>query len=205
MGRKRQTTAILLAAAVALAAAGSGTGAAQPFRGSLAGRLLVAAEELRDPGFARSVIYLVRHDQAGAMGLIVNRPMREVPAAELLESLGLEGRGVAGGIRLHSGGPVEPTRGFVLHTPDYQGPGTLPAGPGLALTVDAEILRDIGLGRGPRRALVALGYAGWAPGQLEGEMARGSWISVPADEGLIFEGPAEGRWGRAMARRLFPI
>src|SRR5574341_1331823 len=178
---------------------------ARPNAGSLAGQLLVATSELKDLRFVRTVIYMVHHDAGGAMGLVVNRPLGNAPLAALLEGLGLEGNGAQGGIRLHYGGPVEPRRGFVLHTTDYASGSTRVVKDGIALTVGTEIFRALGAGTGPRLSLVALGYAGWAPGQLEGEIAAGAWIVVPADEALVFDHDYEKKWNRAMARRTIQL
>ena len=178
---------------------------ARPKPGSLAGQLLVATSELKDPRFVRTVIYMVHHDAGGAMGLVVNRPLGNAPLAALLEGLGMEGNGTQGGIRLHYGGPVEPRRGFVLHTTDYASGSTRVVKDGIALTVGTEILRALGTGTGPRLSLVALGYAGWAPGPLEGELAAGSWVVVQSDEALVFDQDYEKKWDRAMARRTIQL
>ena len=175
--------------------------AAAPQRVTLAGQLLVARDELRDPRFVRSVIYVVHHDSTGAMGLIINRPIGEAPLSELLEQAGLEGMGVKGKIRVHFGGPVEPRQGFVLHTADYNIEGTEVVKDGIAVTARPEILRAIGAGTGPRQSLFALGYAGWAPGQLEAEIKAGAWEIVPVDEALVFDESADTKWDRAMARQ----
>lgn len=196
---------LLLAGLASLRAEGQDNGASQGMRGSLAGKFLVATEELRDPRFARSVVYMVRHDRNGAMGLIVNRLLGVAPLAELLTRLELDVKGVSGDVRMHYGGPVEAGRGFVLHTGDYATDGTFPVNERIALTINPDILRAIGLGKGPRLHLVAFGYAGWAPGQLEAEIARGDWISVPADEELIFDAELGTKWERAMARRVFEL
>ncbi len=172
---------------------------------SLTGQFLVATDELRDPRFVRTVVYMVRHDASGAMGLIVNRPLGEAPLSELLERLGMNGQGVNGRIRVHFGGPVEPALGFVLHTTEYRIPGTRVVRDGIAVTSQPEILRAIGTRTGPRKSLFALGYAGWAPGQLEAEIGAGAWVSVPADEGLIFDEDYEKKWERAMARRTIHL
>lgn len=182
----------------------AGTSAGVAFaahRAPLTGQLLVARDELRDPRFFHSVVYVVHHDAGGAMGLIVNRPMGKAPLSELLEQAGLEGTGVTGEIRVHFGGPVEPQRGFVLHTADYKSEGTEVVGNGIAVTVRAEILRAIGDGTGPRRSLFALGYAGWASGQLEAEIEAGAWEIVSADEALLFDDNTDTKWERGMARR----
>jgi putative transcriptional regulator len=173
-------------------------------RKSLAGQFLVATEDLGDPRFARTVVYLARHDATGALGLIVNRPMQEVPLAALLRRLGMDDRGVTGNIRVHYGGPVEPGSGWLLHTAEYAVEGTDRLAPDLALTPLAPrsaVLGEIGRGGGPRRYLFALGYAGWAPGQLEAEIDEGSWITVSADEALLFDDDYARKWERATARR----
>ena len=169
------------------------------------GQFLVATNELNDPRFVRTVVYMLQHNAGGAMGLIVNRPVGDVSVADLLEHLGLEGKGVAGKILVHYGGPVEPERGFVLHTAEYKIEGTQVVKEGIAVTSQPEILQAIGSGIGPRRSLLALGYAGWAPGQLEGEIKAGGWVVVPADEALVFDNNYAKKWERAMARRTINL
>ncbi len=185
---------------------GGGPGPAVPAQSTgLSGQLLVAAEELRDPRFVRTVVYVVYHGAGGAMGLIVNRPMAEAPVADLLKSFGLDGQGAKGKILVRFGGPVEPERGFVLHTTDFMLSDSRVVKDGIALTTEPEILRAIGRGNGPRQSLFALGYAGWAPGQLEREMKAGAWVTAPADEALIFGADDNTKWERAMARRVINL
>ena len=184
---------------------GDGAPSAGPRAGGLAGQFLVATDELNDPRFVHTVIYMIQHDGNGAMGLVINRPMGTVPLAKLLDELGVDSKGVSGDIRVHYGGPVDPGRGFTLHTSEYAIEGTEVIGDGLALTVAPEILRDIGMAKGPRHAMLAVGYAGWAPGQLEAEIKAGAWISVPADEGLLFDEDYATKWERATARRLYTL
>ncbi len=117
----------------------------------------------------------------------------------------MERKGVNGEILVHYGGPVEPGRGFVLHTADYRIEGTQVVKDGIAMTPRPEILHAIGTSTGPRRSLFALGYAGWAPGQLEAEMKRGAWEIVPADEALVFDENYEKKWEKAMARRTINL
>lgn len=196
--------AALGAAALAFAAPGAfaAYGQAGP---SLAGQFLVATEQMPDPRFVRTVIYMVRHDATGALGLVVNRPVGEVPLADLLERSGRSGRDVAGTVRVHAGGPVEPTRAFVLHTVDFMGRESHPVADGIAVTGHPEVLDAMARGQGPRRSLFLLGYAGWAAGQLDAEIQRGGWISVPADEALLFDDDRARTWERAMARRRIDI
>lgn len=196
----------LLASGSGLRDIGAPTGiaaAAQP--ATLTGQLLVARTELRDPRFIRSVVYLVHHDARGAMGLILNRPIGEASLSELLKQAGLEGTGVDGEIRVHFGGPVQPGRGFVLHTADYKIEGTQVVKDGIAVTAQPEILHAMGTGTGPRKSLFALGHAGWAPGQLEAELKAGSWEIVSADEALVFDENYQEKWKRAMARRTIRL
>jgi putative transcriptional regulator len=174
----------------------------------LAGQFLVATDTLRDPRFARTVIYMVRHDATGAMGLVVNRPVRDMPLAPLLRKFGRDDRGVTGTVRAHYGGPVEIGQGFLLHTAEYATEGTERVAGDIAMTPTPGVLTalgDIARGAGPRKSLFAIGYAGWAPGQLEGEIERGAWITVPADEALLFDEDPARKWDRATARRRITI
>jgi putative transcriptional regulator len=171
-----------------------------PFQ-SIAGQLLVATTLIKDPRFEQTVIYMVRHDAAGAMGVIVNRKLGEVPLARVLEETGQPFETVTGRIAVHYGGPVEPARGLVLHTQDYAGDGTVRLGDGIALTLHPAILGALAAGVGPRRSLFVLGYAGWGSNQLEQELAKGAWVIVPNDEALIFGDDDGQKWERAMARR----
>lgn len=205
VSRFRFGSVTVLGAALLLALAGVGlraTAVAESpgITGQLTGQLLVATQILPDPRFMRTVIYMVRHDETGAMGLVLNRPMSEVPLARLLDQLGIESEGVTGNIRLHYGGPVQRERGLVLHTADYRGKSTQLIHDEVALTWEPEIFRAIAAGAGPRRRLFVLGYSGWGAGQLESEMRAGHWVVVPADEELLFDDDYDGKWSRAMAR-----
>ncbi len=195
----------VLGAALLLALAGMGMWAtavaeSPAITGQLTGQLLVATPILPDPRFMRTVIYMVRHDENGAMGLVLNRPMSEISLARLLDQLGVESEGVTGNIRLHYGGPVERSRGFLLHTADYVGKSTLLLQDRVALSGQPEVWRAIAAGAGPRRSLFVLGHSGWGAGQLESEMRAGHWVVVPADEDLLFDEDYDGKWSRAMAR-----
>jgi putative transcriptional regulator len=172
---------------------------------SLTGRLLVASPEMRDPRFMESVIYMINHDASGAMGLVVNRPIGEVSLAQLLERYGGGAEGIQGRILAHWGGPVETGKGYVLHTPDYHTEGTIVVRGRASLTGSRKILEAIAKGSGPRRAVFAVGYAGWGPGQLEAELARGGWSTASADEGLLFDDDYATKWQRATARRLLDL
>lgn len=173
---------------------------------SLEGRMLIAMPSMGDPRFARSLIYLCAHSADGAMGIVVNRRSRSLTFPDLLAQLNIIGRDEA--IRLPSGvgdmpvlrgGPVEKGRGFVLHTPDYHGdPSTLAIDGGVSLTATIDILRAIARGDGPRRALLALGYAGWSGGQLEREIQQNGWLVCSADEALVFDPAYETKYDRAL-------
>jgi putative transcriptional regulator len=168
---------------------------------SLAGQLLVAMPAMTDPRFAKSVIYMCAHSSEGAMGLVVNRVFESLTFPVLLEQLGIDvPRTIAEPIHVLFGGPVETGRGFVLHSPDYRRDGTLVVDDGVALTATIDILRAIASGTGPRRHLLALGYAGWGPGQLDSEFRSNGWLSVDADDDLVFDPHLDTKWSRAMAK-----
>ncbi|HZT50627.1 MAG TPA: YqgE/AlgH family protein [Stellaceae bacterium] len=167
---------------------------------SLAGHLLVAMPQMQDPRFARTVVYLCAHNQDGAMGLVVNRLLEDVTWPALMKQLGIEAPAALDDRRIHFGGPVEAGRGFVLHSADYVEDGTLVVAGNVALTATLEILRAIGRGAGPKRSLLALGYAGWGPGQLDSEIQANGWLSVAADEDLVFDARQGDKWQRALAK-----
>jgi putative transcriptional regulator len=172
---------------------------------TLAGQLLVATETLQGPVFERSVVYVVRHDADGAFGLVINRPGPAVPLATLMRQLQLDPSGVSGRIRMHQGGPVEPRRGFVLHTGEYAGAGTERVGDDVALTTQPGVIVDIAHGNGPRRYRFLQGYAGWRGGQLEEEIDAGAWIAVSVDPEILFDDDYSTKWARATARRRLTI
>jgi putative transcriptional regulator len=197
---------VVLSALALLAGATPGLPAEpRPRIRSLAGELLVATAEMRDPRFGETVIYMVRHDASGAMGLVLNRPLGEVPLASLLEQMEMDSTAAMGMIRLHSGGPVESLRLFVLHTSDYKGDGTIAVKGGFSVSVEPDILEAIAGGKGPRRKLFVVGYAGWAPGQLEAEIEAGAWVRASADEATLFDGDYDKKWERALARRKIDL
>lgn len=167
----------------------------------LTGQLLVATAEMGDPRFAETVVYMVEHDENGAMGLVINRPLAKGPIADLLRGLGVESRAARGEIVIHYGGPVEPEKALVLHSDDYAGRGTTVVGGGIAVTADTEIVRALAEEKGPRQSLFIFGYAGWAPGQLESEIRANAWFTIPAEKKLIFDDDPETKWEHAMAKR----
>jgi len=172
-----------------------------PARGSLAGQLLVASPALGDPRFSRTVIVMVRHDRNGAMGIVINRPAQERTLASLLAALGEKDAAVEGSVRIFVGGPVQPDRGFVLHSADYQRPETMRIDGQVAVTSTRAILHDMARNEGPKKSLVAFGYAGWGPGQLEGELTLKAWFVAAPDAQLVFDADRDKVWDDAMKRR----
>jgi len=164
----------------------------------LEGHLLIAMPSMEDTRFERSVIYMCAHNDDGAMGLIVNKELDVLAFSDLLDQVGLDDIPVEDQIRVHFGGPVETGRGFVLHSAEYQQSGTLAVSGDFAVTASIEILRDIANGDGPRRSLFALGYAGWAPGQLETEIQANGWLHAPADPQLVFDRDLDSKWERSI-------
>ena len=161
--------------------------------------MLIAMPGMGDPRFHRSVIFLCAHSGEGAMGLIVNKPAAELKFPDLLKQLGIDPATDLSDIRVHFGGPVEHVRGFVLHSDEYAVDGaSLKVDGGYAMTATLDVLQDMAKGNGPDRVLMALGYSGWGPGQLEGEIAANGWLIAPADPGLIFETPNAGKWEAAL-------
>lgn len=168
---------------------------------SLAGQLLVASPEMGDPRFAETVILMVRQDKSGAFGIVINRPVEERSLASLLDDLGDKDSDAAGTVRIFAGGPVEPAVGFVIHSAEYHRRNTMAIDDRVAVTSSTEILRDMGHGAGPEKAIVAFGYAGWGPGQLEAEIAHKDWFSEPEDPKLVFDMERSILWRQALDRR----
>ena len=177
-------------------------------RGYLEGQMLVAMPGMADQRFARSVIYLCAHSKEGAMGLIINQRAKRIKFADLLvqldvideqEAIRLPRR--AGGMQVLKGGPVETQRGFVLHSSDYHVEDTtMPIDATVSLTATVDILRAIAQDAGPYQAVLALGYAGWSPGQLEREIQQNGWLSCEADADLVFGADLESKYARAMRK-----
>jgi len=170
--------------------------------GFLAGRLLVAMPGIGDPRFERAVIFICAHDADHAMGLAINRPVGDLTVGSVLRRLKIESSIALPEDLVLMGGPVERGRGFVLHTDDYNSPGsTVAVAAGLSLTATPDVLEAMaGHNSRPSRSLLALGYAGWAPGQLEQELLGATWLTCEADEDLIFGEDHETKWARALAK-----
>ena len=190
--------AIVLSASVLHAALPAAPDVSGPT--SVTGQLLIASPALRDPPFDHAVILVAQHNRAGALGIVINRPLDRRPIASLLEALGADASGVTESVRIFLGGPVNPEAGFVIHSADYHRADTVDIDGRVAFSAGPEILRDIGLGKGPRQSLVAFGYAGWAPSQLDDELAQGVWDTVPEDPALVFDDDRSRVWADALAR-----
>ena len=184
---------------------GTGEGNSGSF---LDGQMLVAMPGMRDERFTRAVIYLCAHSPEGAMGIVVNQPASHIKFTDLLIQLDVipQGEGIhlphgAGGVKVLRGGPVETGRGFVLHSSDFFiQDSTLPIDDTVCLTATIDILKAIAAGDGPTNALLALGYAGWAPGQLENEIQQNGWLHCPADAGLLFDADAGAKYDLALRK-----
>lgn len=170
----------------------------------LTGQILIAMPAMNDPRFSRTVIYVVAHNRDGAMGLVLNRDAEQVSFPDLLEQLGIDKSG-ARDIPVRFGGPVDVTRGFVLHSTDYApGEGTLQVTHETAMTTTLDILKAIAHGKGPRKALLALGYAGWGAGQLESEVQENAWAICAPDDLLLFGEALEPKWRQAFDKLGVP-
>jgi putative transcriptional regulator len=165
----------------------------------LSGKLLIAMPGMGDMRFDRSVIFLCAHTGEGAMGLIVNKPAPELSFRALLDQMSIPASDRSRDIRVHFGGPVEHGRGFVLHSPDYEGSeSTLQVDGRFKLTATSDILEAMASGTGPNASLFALGYAGWGPGQLEAEIRRNGWLVADATPELVFSDDNPGKWRGAL-------
>ncbi|TAL00719.1 MAG: YqgE/AlgH family protein [Rhodospirillaceae bacterium] len=166
----------------------------------LVGQFLVSMPAMADPRFENTVIYMCHHASDGAMGLVVNRCIEDLAFRDILAQLDIKPGRSCDDIRVHRGGPVETSRGFVLHTTDYKREGTLVVSSDIALSATTEVLRAIAGGEGPSRSLMALGYAGWGEGQLDEEIKQNAWLSVPADLDLLFADDLGSKWVRALGK-----
>lgn len=167
--------------------------------GFLENKLLLAMPTMADQRFERSVIYICSHDASGAMGLVINQAMNQLTFKALLDQLDIETSVSVPEIQVHAGGPVEPGRGFVLHSADFVQDSTMIVSQTLALTATVDVLKALACGKGPSRHMVALGYAGWGPGQLEREVQGNGWMIADADDEILFNTEPDLMWPRAMA------
>lgn len=166
----------------------------------LTGQILIATPAIRDPRFAQSVIFMCAHTADGAMGVVLNQPLRRPKFADLLRQLKVEPFPPIREIALGTGGPVDDDRGFVLHSADWTADGSLGVDEHFVLTANMEVLQAIAAGGGPVQSLLLLGYAGWDAGQLDDEIRHNAWLNVPADEAIVFDEDYDTKWARAMAK-----
>nr|WP_281261550.1 YqgE/AlgH family protein [Ascidiaceihabitans donghaensis] len=165
----------------------------------LNGKLLIAMPGMGDPRFEHSVIFLCAHSDEGAMGLIVNKPSKDVDFTEILQQLSIEITPRSKTLSVHFGGPVEMARGFVLHSLDYTSSIQTLKVAGYGMTATLDVLEDIAKGEGPEQSVLALGYAGWGPGQLEAEIAQNGWLTCDVSREVVFELPDAEKWTAALA------
>ncbi|MEK7687179.1 MAG: YqgE/AlgH family protein [Pseudomonadota bacterium] len=167
---------------------------------SLVGRFLVAAPSMPDERFRKSVVFVCKHDDDGALGIIVNSKVDDLPLSQVYKQLGIELPTGTPETPVLFGGPVQPTRGLVLHSADYKREETLVIEGGMALTPSLEVLKDMAGGSGPQKAWLALGHSGWGPGQLDLEMQDNAWLVVDGDAELVFDADFSAKWQRALDR-----
>ena len=168
--------------------------------GYLTGQLLIAMPSMPDPRFERTVIYICAHSAEGAMGLVVNRLFDELTFIDLLDQVGVDTEDCSQTVPVHSGGPVESGRGFVLHSAEFTQEGTMAIDDRFSLTASVDILRSIAHGGGPKQSLLALGYSGWGPGQLESEIQANGWLTAPADAAIVFSEDLGEKWEQSIAK-----
>ncbi|MCL2505425.1 MAG: YqgE/AlgH family protein [Alphaproteobacteria bacterium] len=169
--------------------------------GKLEGKLLIAAPDMPDPRFAKTVIYICYHTKStGSIGFIINRLFGDVTLAMLLEQLSIDVNPQFAETPVHFGGPLEMRRGFVLHSDDYLCPGTTKINNHIAVTSTSDIIKDLAHGKGPKNSMLILGYSGWTQGQLEQELKLGGWLTVEPDYNLLFTSPLETRWEQSLTK-----
>ena len=181
----------------------SDTIAAEPAGGEpgLSGKMLIAMPSMGDPRFEKAVIYLCAHSEEGALGIVVNRRADSINRKDLLSQLQIECEPEREAEPVHFGGPVETGRGFVLHSTDWTMPeATLEVDGVICMTATVDVLKAIAAGAGPRRSMIALGYAGWGEGQLEGELRDNGWLTCDGDEEIIFGDDDASKWTAALAK-----
>ncbi len=170
-----------------------------PTRTWLNGQLLVASPQVRQAAFHHSVILLVRHNREGAFGIVINRPAGKRSVARMLKGTGEKTSGITDTVRVFSGGPVERNVALVIHSIDYRRPDTLDIDGRVALSAADDVLRDMAIGKGPNKSLIAFGYVGWEASQLEDEIAHGTWVTLREDPALVFDDDRSKLWAEALA------
>lgn len=166
--------------------------------GYLEGSLLIATPLLKGSCFEKSVVYVCAHNETGAMGILVNHTIGNIRCGDILSQLNIKPSEInCGNAPVYFGGPIESAKGFILHTSDYFSSGTQIIHSNISLTSTVDILQDIALGKGPNKRILALGCAGWAPGQIEKELKENAWITIPANEAIVFDYHNEEKWQQA--------
>lgn len=166
----------------------------------LTGKLLVAMPGMPDSRFTKSVVYICSHSDEGAMGLIINQLVPSIQFPDLLKQLKIEQSSSDEHIRVYQGGPVDGERGFVLHSSEYMINSTVVVDDDFSLTATVDVLRDLAQGVGPAKSILALGYSGWGPGQLDQEMRDNGWLSVDSNPDIVFDFNIENKWNRALSQ-----
>tara|TARA_Y100000588_G_C14008632_1_gene818939 strand:- start:302 stop:871 length:570 start_codon:yes stop_codon:yes gene_type:complete len=172
---------------------------------SLSGHFLMAMPTMPDPRFERTVIYMCAHSPSLTMGIVINKILDNLNLNDILEQFEIDAKTFGDELNIHFGGPVETSRGFVLHSTDYQQEDTLVVDEQVSLTTSINVLRHIAEGKGPSKYLLALGCAGWAPGQLDSEIQANGWLHAPADLNIIFDTVNTNKWSRAVGNLGFDI
>ena len=172
----------------------------ESFEGYMTGQLLIAMPAMLDSRFSQTVIYVCVHSSEGAMGLVINRLVNELTFSQFLRQLDVNSTYIGQEMKIHSGGPVESEHGFILHSAEYTQEETIIVDDNICLTATINILRDIANGKGPQRSLLALGYTGWGPGQLDNELKQNAWLQVSADTALVFGRDIENKWNSAISK-----
>lgn len=172
----------------------------QDLSGYLTGQFLLAMPHMQDPRFEKVVIYICGHDSNGAMGLVVNKHLGDLTLKGLLDYLHLPQESIKKDFPIYFGGPVDTGRGFVLHSDDFSHPGTVSLANHISLTATVDVLQSIAEGNGPKDCLLAMGYIGWGPGQLDSELHSNRWIQLESDPEILFHTPIEKKWEVAITR-----
>lgn len=176
------------------------TNSKQELSGYLTGQFLLAMPHMQDPRFEKAVIYICGHDANGAMGLVVNKYLGDLTLKGLLEYLTIPQDSIKRDLPIFFGGPVDTGRGFVLHSDDFTHMGTVPLGHHIALTATVDVLQSIAEGDGPKECLLAMGYVGWGPGQLDAELHSNRWLQIEGDATILFQVEIEKKWEKAIAK-----
>ncbi|MBS0271388.1 MAG: YqgE/AlgH family protein [Proteobacteria bacterium] len=168
--------------------------------GYITGQFLLAMPHMQDPRFEKAVIYICGHDLNGAMGLVINKHLGDLTLKGLLDYLNLPQESIRRDLPIYFGGPIDTGRGFVLHSDDFSHPGTVPIDNHISLTATVDVLQAIAEGSGPIYCLLAMGYVGWGPGQLDSELHSNKWLQIEADSDILFKTPIEKKWEMAIAK-----